>query len=257
MTTAPFDPEAVAAELEASERTAAPAPLLTGRWPDLAWADARAVATARDRLRRQAGETLIGYKLGWTSAAMREALGIDRPNWGTLWDTHRIDDGAVDLSALIHPKVEPELVYRSPGGLAPDATGAGVAEAGGEWALGLEIVDPRFPSYDFDWLDNTADNSSAARVVIGEFRPLAEPAEAAVTFGAGGEPRAGVGGNAMGDPREAVAWLARSLAAEGASLAPGDIVFTGGLAAPFDLEAGAVYTLNSPDLGTLTLRAEG
>lgn len=257
MATTPFDPDAVAAELAEGERAAAPAPLLTGRWPDLTWTDARAVATARDRLRRIAGEAQIGYKLGWTSAAMREALGIDRPNWGTLWDTHRIDGGAVDLGELIHPKVEPELVYCGPGGLGSDATAEDIAESGGEWALGLEIVDPRFPSYDFDWLDNTADNSSAARVVMGEFRPLAEPAGVPVTFDAGGEPRAGVGGNAMGDPREAVAWLARSLAAEGASLAAGDIVFTGGLTAPFDLEAGATYTLRSPDLPTLTLRVEG
>ena len=257
MATLPFDPDAVAAELAEGERAAMPAPLLTGRWPDLTWTDARAVATARDRLRRRAGEAPIGYKLGWTSAAMREALGIDRPNWGTLWDTHRIDDGAVDLGELIHPKVEPELVYRGPGGLGADATAAEVAESGGEWALGLEIVDPRFPSYDFDWLDNTADNSSSARVVVGEFRPLTAPAEVLVTFDAGGEPRTGTGGNAMGDPREAVAWLARSLAAEGASLAAGDIVFTGGLAAPFDLEAGATYTLRSPELPTLTLRVEG
>ena len=59
--------------------------LFTARYPGLTWHDARAIARRRDEMRRNAGETFIGYKLGWTSAAMREALGIDRPNWGTLW----------------------------------------------------------------------------------------------------------------------------------------------------------------------------
>lgn len=194
---------------------------------------------------------MIGYKLGWTSAAMRDALAIDRPNWGTLWSSQVATDGLV-AHELIHPKIEPELVYRVPAaavGVVPDGPEA-VAGWRGEWALGIEVVDPRFPDYGFRWLDNTADNSSAARVVIGPFAGIDTVDLDAVTveFSDGHDVRRGVGSNAMGNPCTAIAWLARSLSAEGTDLVAGQVVFTGGLTAPFDVRPGERYTLSSPQL---------
>jgi 2-keto-4-pentenoate hydratase len=243
--------ERLATDLRHAERSATPVELLTDQHPDLSWDDARAVARATDRLRADEGDTMLGYKLGWTSAAMRDALGIDRPNWGTLWNSQLADDGLV-THELIHPKIEPELVYRVP------ASAVGVVPVGpqevagwnGEWALGIEVVDPRFRDYGFRWLDNTADNSSAARVVIGSFAMIDTVDLGAVTvdFSDGYDVRRGVGANALGNPCAAVAWLARSLRAEGTGLVAGQVVFTGGLTAPFDVRAGETYTLSSPHL---------
>jgi 2-keto-4-pentenoate hydratase len=166
-------------------------------------------------------------------------------------------DGTVALGELLHPKVEPELVYRCGVDLPPQLTPAEVA-AGGEWAVGLEVVDPRFPSFDFDWLDNTADNSSAARVVVGEFgRPETAAAELEVELVVGDERRTGSGSAAMGDPCAAVAWLARSLAEVPAKLRRGDIVFTGGLTAPFDVRAGVLYQVRCDELGAAAFAAAG
>lgn len=244
-----IEPVRVAEELRDAEERRAPVPLLTTRWPDLTWDDAREVARARDRLRLDAGDRHLGYKLGWTSAEMRAALGIDRPNWGSLWRSQVVSGGVIDLATLLHPKVEPELVYRCGADVPADATAEDIA-AVGEWAVGIEVVDPRFPSFDFDWLDNTADNSSCARVAIGEFgRPPATPSEVDVDFDDGTEVRRGVGRSAMGDPCAAVAWLASSLAGEELQLRAGDLVFTGGLTAPFDLRAGARYRASSAVLG--------
>lgn len=244
-----FDPTAVAAELRRAEATATPVALLTERWPDLTLAQARAVARARDELRRADGERQIGYKLGWTSAAMREALGIQQPNWGTLWASQMAGPD-LDLDTLIHPKVEPELVFCSAAELSglSDPSGPVTADdvrsSGGQWALGLEIVDPRFPSFEFDWLDNTADNSSAAAVVVGQPADLAvAPAEVSVDFDDGRDLRSGQGAAAMGDPYQAVAWLVGALAGEGQTLPAGSLVFTGGLAAPFDIAPGTTYEL--------------
>ena len=102
---------------------------------------------------------------------MRTALGIDRPNWGTLWDS-QVCDKRIALESLIHPKIEPELVWRAPAAVPATATAAEVAALGGEWALGLEVVDPRFPSFNFKALDNTADNSSSAFVQLGAFAAI-------------------------------------------------------------------------------------
>jgi 2-keto-4-pentenoate hydratase len=243
--------ERLADDLRHAQRSATPIELLTDQHPGLSWDDARAVARATDRRRLAEGDTMIGYKLGWTSAAMREALGIDRPNWGTLWKSQLAADRLATRD-LIHPKIEPELVYRVPdtaAGVVPDGP-EDVAEWNGEWALGLEVVDPRFPDYGFRWLDNTADNSSCARVVLGSFAAIdgIDPAGVVVEFSDGYDVRRGVGANAMGDPNAAIAWLARSLRAEGTSLLPGQLVFTGGLTAPFDVRPGQTYAVSSPHL---------
>lgn len=248
-----FDPARLADDLARAELSASPIPLVTTRFPSMSWSDARAIARARDAKRINDGDVLIGYKLGWTSAVMREALGIERPNWGTLWRS-QIVDGSSSLTGLIHPKLEPELVYRCRADLDGGATSASV-DADGAWALGIEVVDPRWPTYEFDLLDNTADNSSGARVAFGPFSRLATPAEIEVEFDDDFTRVTGRGANAMGDPRQAVAWLANSLAEEGAALRSGDIVFTGGLTAPMDLVAGRTYTVRAAGLTTVALPA--
>ncbi len=236
-----IDHDELAAELYDAAANAQPVPLLTERFPDLVWEDARRIARATDRLRSAVRDVHIGYKLGWTSAAMREALGIDRPNWGTLWES-QVLDSVIDLGLFIHPKVEPELVFRC-------------GEDGrGEWALGLEVVDPRFPSFSFDALDNTADNSSSAALVIGEFGEIESPETVEVTFSDGDQVRSGLGSNAMDSPARAVDWFREQFAVEGGQLEAGKIVFTGGLTAPFDVAAGQTYTLTAPGLAPVELR---
>ncbi len=242
--------EEAAAALWRAEQGGGAVELFSQRFPRFSWVDARAVARAVDRLRRDDGHRLIGYKLGWTSAVMREALGIDRPNWGTLWD-YQLVGSDVDISQLRHPKVEPELVYRSGRELTgSDVDRGAVLEACSGWALGHEIVHPRYPDFTFTWLDNTADNSSSQAVVVGAFAPpVGDPAEVGIEFGHQGETRAGSATAAMGSPAEAVAWLVRSLQEEGSGLAAGDIVFTGGLAPPFDLAKGDRYHLKAVGAG--------
>ena len=66
--------------------------------------------------------------------------------------------------------------------------------------------------------------------------------------------RTGPGSQAMGSPGEAVAWLVRSLSDEGLILRRGEIVFTGGLTAPFDAERGKTYSLAGPPLSGPSLR---
>lgn len=229
-----IDPTAVARELADAEREGRWVPLLSERFDDLDWAGARAVARARDELRHREGDRIVGYKLGWTSRAMREALGIASPNWGTLWASQVIDD-ELDATRLHQAKVEPELVA--------EVDGDGVPR---RWALGLEVVNPRFESYRFDWLDNTADNSSCARIRMGTWTTLDDPAEVEVHFEDGRELRSGAGSAVDGGPDGAVAWLGAQLATEGTALRAGDIVFTGGLTAPSDAMVGQLLRVRSP-----------
>ena len=245
----------IARQLRTAEVEGSSSPLPNRLVPALVWDDARAIAKERDRLRLEDGDTQIGYKLGWTSEAMRVALGIDRPNWGTLWASQLVQ-GELSLARLRHSKVEPEIVYVGAEILeGPGVQASDVITAAAGWSVGLEIVHPRFPSFDFTWLDNTADNSSAQAVSVGPTTRLDfDPALVGITFEGDDERRHGTGEQAMGSPAEAVAWLVRSLALENQPLDAGAVVFTGGLTAPFDMQSGALYRAESPALGSVELR---
>lgn len=246
--------EDIAIAIDRARHEATPVNFVTSTIPNLTWDEARTIARRCDQLRTSSGEKQIGWKLGWTSEAMRTALGIDRPNWGTLWDG-QVAGSALSRASYIHPKVEPELVWRSPATLSPDMSAAEIAELGGEWALGIEVVDPRFPSFDFEALDNTADNSSSAAIQLGDFSTgVAQLEHLEVSFSNGVETRAGRGSQAMGSPWEAIAWLVRSLADEQLEVSSGEIIFTGGLTAPFDATADHTYSVSCPGLDQTDLR---
>ncbi len=243
-----IDPAELAQELADAEARGGWVELFSERVDGFDSAMARAIAVERDRIRWRSGDSRIGYKLGWTSAAMRNALGITKPNWGTLWESQIVVD-RLEIADLHHPKVEPELVAE-----------IGHDGAVARWCLGLEVVNPRFESYSFDQLDNTADNSSSARICLGAWTELrCDPSDVEVSFSDGHETAHGKGCDVDGGPAAAVAWLAESLAGEGVDLARGDIVFTGGLTRPFGLVPGAAYELRSdsnPELSTLLLTVE-
>lgn len=250
-----IDVEGLAAELFEAEQRATSVPLLSARYPEMDRPTARRIARANDALSRRHDGDLVGWKLGWTSAAMREALGIDQPNWGSVWGRHVLDDAA-PIARFVHPKVEPELVYRPDRKLAGQPTAEDVAAAPGAWALGLEVVDPRFPSFDFTALDNTADNSSRAGIRTGAFVPLAAERldRISVTFAHGDAVRSGCSDQTMGSPAAAVAWLVARLDEEGSSLEAGQLVYTGGLTAPFNAVSGSTFELRSDELGEIGLR---
>lgn len=246
---------AAALELDQAERTGEAVPPFSDRQLGLTENEAWLVAAARDRLRADRGEVRTGYKLGWTSGAMRRALGIDQPNFGSLWGYMRVDGGVLDLQRLIHPKAEPEFAFVADTRLQGSGVTAQDVVSAGRWAVALEVVDPRWTSYDFDWLDNTADGSSAAAYQLGDFGTSPVPPEhLQLTLNAGGVTQQGAGAAAMGSPTEAVAWLVRQLHARGAALEPGMVVLTGGITAPVDLLAGQTVRVSSAELGSCEMR---
>lgn len=242
-------PRDIARALDQAERTtsAIEPGILRGHDP---WT----VAEERDAIRRARGATAIGYKLGWTSAAMRAQYGIAECNYGRLFDY--MDAGGqdlVDLSGLINPLVEPEIAFR-PSGRLVGSDLADTPSLDGEWAVALEVVDPRWTK-PFTWQDNTADGSSAARFVTGPwFTPVSDPAGWHVQLSWPGGQRSGHGAAALGSPVAAVAWLVKQLALRGDSLEPGSVVLTGGLTAPVPLVPGSPVRARSQELGTCQVK---
>ena len=190
------------------------------------------------RWREGQGERQIGWKLGYTSAAMREQMGIASPNYGPLTDAMLVaSDGHLPHS--LQPKVEPEIAlvmaHDLTEALTPDECRRTVASA----HLALEIVDSIWCDYRFTWAHNTADGSSAAYVVVGPELPATNLADITVDLQRNGEPAGtGLGAAAMGDPYAALAWLTTALHGQQRRLRAGDVVITGGLCAAVPLMVG-------------------
>ncbi len=232
---------AAAEALVAARRSRRPITTLTTHWPELDEALAYAIARTTEAL---LGEPRAGYKLGYTSAAMRAQMGVDQPNYGVLTAPTRVVHGGVlAMAELIHPLVEPEIAFVMAADV-PDPTGTAAAVASVHAAL--EIVDTRYEAYKFKAADNIADNSSAARFVIGPAMSLPPDANLAtlpVRLCADGDLLGeGSGADALGHPLAALTWLAERLLRDGAMLREGDVVLTGGLTRAFAAQPGMRFS---------------
>jgi 2-oxo-3-hexenedioate decarboxylase len=230
---------------------------LSDEAPDLDLATGYAVQRA---LREQAGP-LAGWKLGVTSRAKQAQVGVSDPVYGFLAAGNALDLGApLKTGELIQPRAEPEIVFTLDRDLAgPHVTAAEVLAATAGVAVGVEILDSRYRDYRFTMADVVADNTSAARYVIGVPVPPAgiDLRLIGVVLEHNGEVVTTASGAAsLGHPAAAVAWLIRALAAEGEGLRAGEVVLSGGLTAAVPVAPGDVVVVSADRLGTVELRCQ-
>lgn len=221
-----------AKRLFAARREGQPTQLVTDLTPSITPNESIAIAQRTLGMR---GSAVTGFKLGYTSEAMRRQMNIDRPNYGSL--TEDMDFSAGANGPLIHPRVEPEIAIRTSRDLyGPLPSVDDLTQAIDAIFPALEIVDTRYPDYVFKYEDNIADNSSAAGYVLGTPQQVA-----AIDGGIGvrlmpsdGPPIEGNSSAAMGNPLMALLWLCEELSRTGQGIPAGSIILTGGLtAAPY------------------------
>ncbi len=202
--------------------------------------DAYAIQQAGTELRVGRGESVVGWKLGYTSLAMRIQMGIDHPNFGPLTDAMLLANDEAVSPSLIQPRVEPEIGLRLARPLTGEVSLGEVLSAVDEAFACLEIVDSVYPNYRFRLEDNTADGSSAAQVVVGPVLRRLDSLESIAVVLRHNANVAGsaTGSAASGHPAAGVVWLVAQLARQGRQLRAGDIVITGGLTRAVPLEFG-------------------
>lgn len=247
--------DVLARRLLAAESERMPTAILTEAHAGLSERDAYAIQRAGIALR---GQRFAGYKLGYTSAAMRQQMNIEHPNYGFLSANMVVDEatGAVDREALIHPLVEPEIALLIERDIVePVSSRMAMAQHVGAVCAALEIVDTRYTDYQFRVQDNIADNSSAARVVLGAPVPFSRVTDLRLTgvllWSNGEVVDQGLGANALGDPLLAAIWLANRLLSEGAVLPAGSIVLTGGLTRAHPGLRGSAFAAEFAGLGSV------
>jgi 2-keto-4-pentenoate hydratase len=227
---------------------------------DLPVQDAYRVQDELAALRYRAGERLAGWKLGYTSAAMRAQMGIDEPNFGPLTGAMLLPSGADVPAVALQPRAEPEIGLRLGRRLAGPCTADEALAACSAAVACLEIVDSVWTGYRFRLADNTADLSSAAWVVVGGTLPRGDLDQVRVTLSVDGAPAGtATGAAAGGHPARGVAWLAGQLAATGRVLQPGDLVITGGLTAAVPVTPGSTVAavFDAPDAAAVTVTVNG
>ncbi len=252
--------EKYGAELYAAlrdRRTLAP---LIARDPSLTVDDAYAISLDFLARRRKDGEKVVGKKIGVTSKAVQDMLGVHQPDFGFLTDWMRVgEDISVDGKALIAPRAEAEIAFVLKDSLnGPGVTAADVVAATDYIAPCFEIVDSRIQDWKISIVDTVADNASCGVFVVGDAK--ADPRELdlpalRVTVTKNGAPLSeGLGSAVQGDPAQAVAWLANTLGAYGVTLDAGDVILSGSLVPLEDAVKGDVFEMTLHGVGTCTAR---
>ncbi|MCU1679441.1 MAG: 4-oxalocrotonate decarboxylase [Amycolatopsis sp.] len=255
----PGDVRHAAAVLLDGERTATARGPITELWPELDLRTAYAIQDEALRQRRNRGETLIGVKLGLTSRAKQQRMGIDSPLVAWLTDAMVLPAGdPVPRTELIHPRAEPEIVFVMGDRLAgPGVTAASAMRAVARVHGGIEVIDSRYRDFKFTLPDVVADNASSARFVLGPVGKSAHELdlslEAALLEVDGQIVDTATGAAVQGHPAEALALAANVLAERGLSIEAGWIVLTGGMTDAVPVPAGGHVAAHFSHLGSVTL----
>lgn len=223
--------------------------------PPLSMAEAYDVQRCVLAARLENGERLIGWKIGYTSSAMREQMGVNEPNFGPLTDAMVLASGEEVDEVLVQPRVEPEILVVLGDALPFSATRVNVAIAVKDVRCALEVVDSVWRDYRFRIEDNTSDGSSAAHVVVGPPVPQeTDLSSLGVTLRGDGEILGeATGSAAMGHPFDAVRWLNAALLEHGTALRAGDVVLTGGLTAAAPLTPRSKITAGFTGIGEVVI----
>jgi 2-oxo-3-hexenedioate decarboxylase len=246
--------------LVGAERDATTLGKLTDEWPELDLGTAYAIQDEVLRRRLERGEHLVGVKLGLTSRAKQERMGIDRPILAWLTDAMVLPAGApLPRTRLIHPRIEPEIVFVLGERLAgPGVTAATALRSVAAVHGGVEIIDSRYADFRFTLPDVVADNASSALFGTGSVAAPPErldlALEACLLEVDGAVVDSATGAAVQGHPAEALALAANALAERGLALEPGWLVLTGGMTDAVELAAGSRVAAHFSSLGSVTVR---
>jgi 2-oxo-3-hexenedioate decarboxylase len=232
---------------------------LTAQWPELDLATAYEVQSETLRRRQARGERIVGVKLGLTSRAKQKRMGIDVPLTAWLTDAMVLPAGEpVPQSELIHPRVEPELVFV----LGERLEGPGVTPARALSAVelvygGAEIIDSRYRDFAFTLPDVIADNASSGAYVTGPvgLRPdeLDLSLEAVMLEVDGAIVDSATGAAVQGHPAQALALAVNDLGRRGVALEAGWVVLTGGMTDAVFAPPGVTVGCHFTNLGSVYL----
>ena len=204
-----------------------------------------------ERLSR--GETLVGYKMGFTSKAKMLQMGVDDLIWGRLTDAMIIEDGGViDLSKYVHPSAEPEIAFILKSSLSGIVTKAQAFAAVEAVAGAIEVIDSRYKNFKFSLSDVIADNCSSTGFVIGAWHKAdSDISDLSMAIKVNDEVAAsGSSSDILDHPINSLVEAARCIAQSGEELKAGQIILAGAATAAIALVPNQHISANIENLGS-------
>jgi 2-keto-4-pentenoate hydratase len=252
------DVRRAADQLDEAARTRVPCdpirPLIESGGLDAAYAVQALLADAAEK----SGRTVVGRKIGLTSVAVQKQLGVDQPDFGFLFDDMAFGDAQeVSINRLIQPKIEAEIAFVLERDLDQERPSFGHVLNAIAYALpAIEIVDSRVRDWKISIFDTIADNASSGLFVLGGSPKKIDAFDlrlCGMSLEHRGEPVSlGCGAACLGNPLNAVVWLAQTAARTGRPLRAGDVVLSGALGPMVPVQAGEVYEARISGLGRVS-----
>ncbi|MGD6774750.1 2-keto-4-pentenoate hydratase [Sutcliffiella horikoshii] len=235
---------------------------LTNMNPDLTVKEAYNIQMDNIQVKLENGETISGKKIGLTSLAMQQLLGVDEPDYGHLLQSMEVRNGGViSHRQLLEPKVEGEIAFFLKKDITgPNVTVEDVLDATEYVVAALEVVDSRVAGWKIKLCDTIADNASSGLYVLGDKKLQPHQInlkEEKMSFYKNQQlMNEGVGKAALGDPAYCVAWLANKLAEFGITLKANEVILSGALSAAVNAEEGDEFEAKFQTLGEVKVNFE-
>ncbi|MFE7743834.1 2-keto-4-pentenoate hydratase [Nocardia sp. NPDC057455] len=250
----------LADELERAERERVAIDPLIARHSDIDVVDAYEIQLINIRRRLDAGARVVGHKVGLSSKAMQQMMGVDEPDYGHLLAEMEVyEDVPVEAGRYLFPRVEVEVGFVLGADLpGAECTEADVLAATVAFAPAIELIDSRIKDWNIGLADTISDNASSAGFVLGAERVAPKDIDIkaidAVLTRNGEVVAEGRSDAVLGDPVIAVAWLARKVASFGVRLKAGDIVLPGSCTRAIDARPGDAFHAEFAGLGSVRLQ---
>ncbi len=205
-----------------------------------------------------AGRRVSGRKIGVTSKAVQDQIGVDQPDFGTLFVDMEFGDGIeIPGSRLLQPRAEAEVALVLEHDLDKgEHSFADIVRATAFALPSIEVVDSRIAGWDIRIVDTVADNASCGLYVLGGRPvPLSRVDLRAVPMSMSIDANVvstGMGAACLGHPLHAARWLADVMCARNTPLRAGDVVMTGALGPMQPITVGQTVVATFGDLGTVS-----